>query len=79
MQLQIADVPRCACNYTQALGLKNFESPDVAVGSLSPNWESLIYHGTNELLQQRQSVPAQVLSGGIDMLHESWNRSLCFI
>ena len=33
MQLQIADVSRCARNYTQALGLKNLEPPDVAVCS----------------------------------------------
>ena len=41
MQLQIADVPRCARNYTQALGPKNLEPPDVAVGSMSPNWASV--------------------------------------
>ena len=56
MQLQIADVPRCASNYTQALGLKNFEPPDAAVGSMPPNWASVIHHGTCELLVQRQSV-----------------------
>jgi len=57
VQLHIADVPRCACNYTQALGLKNLGPPDMAVGSMPPNWANVIHHGTYELLVQRQSVP----------------------
>ena len=57
MQLQIADVRRCARNYTQVLGVKNLEPPDVAFGSMPPNWASVIHHGAYELLVQRQSVP----------------------
>ena len=36
---------------------KYLEPPDVAVGSVPPNWASVIHHGTYELLIQRQSVP----------------------
>ena len=57
MQLQIADVPRCARNYTQALGLKNLEPPDVAVGSMPANLVGVIHHGTYELHVQRKYVP----------------------
>ena len=57
MRLQIADVLRCARNYMQALGLKKLEPHGVAVGSMSPNWASIIHHETYELLVQRQSIP----------------------
>ena len=57
MKLKMADVPRCAHNYTQALGLKNLEPTQVALGSMSLNWAGMIHHGTYELLVQHQSTP----------------------
>ena len=65
MKLQIADVPRCARNYTQALGLKNLEPIDVSDGSISPNWTGVIHHGTYELLLQRQSIPDEETAAAI--------------
>ena len=57
MQLQIVDVPCCTHNYMQTLGLKNLELLDVAVGSMPPNWASIIHHGMYELLVQHPSIP----------------------
>ena len=57
MQLQIAHKPKCARDYTEALGPTNLEPSDVAVGSMPPNWASVIHYGTYELIVQRQSVP----------------------
>ena len=32
----------------------------MAVGSMSPNWASVVHHGTNEVTIQHQSVPALI-------------------
>ena len=37
MQMKIVDVPGCARNYRQALGLKNLKPPDVAFGTMPQN------------------------------------------
>ena len=52
----------CSCKLltyqgAPALGLKNLEPPDVTIGSIPPNCESVIHHGTYELLVQHQSIP----------------------
>ena len=49
----------------QALGQKNLEPPDVAVGSMPPNWSSVIHHGTNEVLVQRLTVPDEETTAAI--------------
>ena len=49
MQLQIGNVSRCASNNMQAFGLNVLESPQMAVGSMSPNWASVVHHEANEL------------------------------
>jgi hypothetical protein len=70
VELQIADVPRCARNYMQAFGLKNLEPPDVAVGSMPPNWASINHHGMYELLIQHQSIPDGEIAAPIQKQNE---------
>jgi hypothetical protein len=41
----------------QAFGLYGLMPPQMAVGSMSPNWASVVHHGMNKLVIQHQSIP----------------------